>query len=117
MTKNSPRATAGELQEIVESWGQKTFLKKLSNSTYITTCCLGWFQEKISSSYKNNLKHIQLSDTTGTSNGTIFVFIFYSKDGFGKHGDKKYPMCTMKCTAVFLMLWAYISAGGSGRLV
>ncbi len=28
-----------------------------------------------------------------------------------------YPMCTMKYTAVFLMLWAYISAGGNGQHV
>ncbi len=34
-----------------------------------------------------------------------------TQDGFGAHRDKKYPMCTMKYTAVFLMLWAYISAG------
>ncbi len=45
MAKDSPRTTAGELQKIVESWGQKT-LKKWSNSTYITTCCLGGLQEK-----------------------------------------------------------------------
>ncbi len=37
----------GELQKIVESRGQKT-LKELSNSTYISTCCLGGFQEKFS---------------------------------------------------------------------
>ncbi len=37
-------------------------------------------------------------------------------DGFGEHRDKKYPMCIMKYT-VFLMLWAYISAGGPGNLV
>ncbi len=47
MAKDSPRTTAGELQKIVESRGQKT-LKKLSNSSYITTCCLGGFQEKLS---------------------------------------------------------------------
>ncbi len=35
--------------------------------------------------------------------------------GFGAHRDKKYPMCTMKYTAVFLMLWDYISAGGPGH--
>ncbi len=29
----------------------------------------------------------------------------------------KYPMCTMKYTAVFFILWAYISAGGPGHLV
>ncbi len=40
-----------------------------------------------------------------------------SQDGFGEHRDKMYPMCTIKYTAVFLMLWAYISAGGPGRLV
>ncbi len=28
-----------------------------------------------------------------------------------------YPMCTMKYTALFLMLWAYISSGGPGHLV
>ncbi len=71
MAKDSPRTTAGELQKIVESRGQKT-LKKISNSTYITTCCLGGLQEKKMLSPKNNLQHIQLSDTTGTSNGTGF---------------------------------------------
>ncbi len=30
---------------------------------------------------------------------------------FGEHRHKKYPMCTMKYTAVFLNLSAYISAG------
>uniref|UniRef100_A0A8C2HFM7 protein-tyrosine-phosphatase n=1 Tax=Cyprinus carpio TaxID=7962 RepID=A0A8C2HFM7_CYPCA len=37
-----------------------------------------------------------------------------TQDGFGEHREKKYPMCTMKYTAVFLMLWTYISAGGPG---
>ncbi len=46
MAKDSARTTAGELQKIVESQGQKTF--KVSNSTYIPTCCLGGFQEKLS---------------------------------------------------------------------
>ncbi len=35
-----------------------------------------------------------------------------TQDGFGEHRDKKYPMCTMKYTAVCFMLSAYISAGG-----
>ncbi len=48
MAKDSPRTTAGELQKIVESQGQKTF-KNMSNSTYITICCLGGFQEQLSS--------------------------------------------------------------------
>ncbi len=37
--------------------------------------------------------------------------------GFGEHRDKKYPLCTIKYTAVFFMLWAYISAGGPEHLV
>ncbi len=40
-----------------------------------------------------------------------------TQDGFGELRNKKYPMCTMKYTAVFFMLWAYISAGGPGPLV
>ncbi len=40
-----------------------------------------------------------------------------TQDGFGEHVDKKYPMCTIKYTAVFLMLWAYISAGGPENIV
>ncbi len=35
-------------ETIVESRGQKTFKKKMSNSTYITTCRLWGFQEKLS---------------------------------------------------------------------
>ncbi len=40
-----------------------------------------------------------------------------TQDEFREHKDKKYLMCTMKYTAVFLMLLAYISAGGPGYLV
>ncbi len=112
----TPRTTAGELQKIVKSLGQKT-LKKWSNITYITTC-LGGFQEKCSS--KNKLQHIQLSDTTGTSNGTGFYgqmklkncfLAANTQDGFGEHRDKTYPICPIKYTAVFFMLWAYIYVG------
>ncbi len=38
-----------------------------------------------------------------------------TQDGFGEHRDKKYPMCTMKYTAAFLMLWAYIFAVGPAK--
>ncbi len=48
MAKDSPRITAGELQRLVESWGQKP-KKKKSNIPYITTCCSGGFQGKFSS--------------------------------------------------------------------
>ncbi len=50
------------------------------------------------SSSKNKLQHIQLSDMTGTSNGTgfygqmklkeeLFSSSFETQDGFGEHGD------------------------------
>ena len=40
-----------------------------------------------------------------------------TQDGFGEHREIKYPMCTIKYTAVFFIFWAYISAGGPGHLV
>ncbi len=86
------------------------------------------FKKNYPHSSKNifSLQHIELSDTTGTSNGTGFYGQMKQKkenlaantqDGFGEHRDKKYPMCTMKYTAVFLMLTAYISARGPGHLI
>ncbi len=39
------------------------------------------------------------------------------KMGLVNMGIKKYSVYTMKYTAVFLMLWAYVSAGGPGHLV
>ncbi len=56
------------------------------------------FKKNYPSSSKNKLQHIQLSDTTGTSNGTGFYgqmklkMIFLAantQDGFGEHRDKK----------------------------
>ncbi len=44
----------------------------ISSIPYITTCCPGEFQEKLSSLIPKKLQHIQLSDTTGTSNVTSF---------------------------------------------
>ncbi len=54
---------------------------------------------------ENRRKQLSLANTANT------------RDGFGEHRDKKYPMCKMKYTAVFVMLWAYISAEGPGHLV
>ncbi len=59
-----------------------------------------------------------LASMVRCKNGLKMSFLAANtQDGFGEHRDKKYPMCTMKYTAVFLMLWAYISAGGPGHLV
>jgi len=37
-------------------------------------------------------------------------------DGFGANRHKKHPMPTVKYTAGSLIMWAYFSAGGTGRL-
>ncbi len=68
-------------------------------------------RKKSPSSSKNKLQHIQLSDTTGTTNRIGFygqmkqnkkeLLAANTQDGFGEHRDKKYPMSTMKYTAVF----------------
>ncbi len=126
MAKDSPRIIAVELQNIVESRGQKTLEKNCQ--TVPTSPHVVWegFKKNSPSSSKNKLQHIQLSDMTVTSNGTGFYDqmklkneLFSSKHArwFGEHRDKKYPMCTMKYTAVFFMLWAYFSAGGPEHLV
>ncbi len=71
MAKDSPRTTAGELQKIVESRGQKTLKKSQTAPTSPRVVWEG-FKKNSPSSSKNNLQHIQLSDMTGTSNGTGF---------------------------------------------
>jgi len=35
---------------------------------------------------------------------TKLFFAAHTQDGFGERRDKKYPMCTMKYTALFFML-------------
>ncbi len=127
MAKESSRTTTGELQKIVESRGQKTLKNCQTAPTSPHVVWEGFKKKKSPSSYKNKLQDIQLSDTAGTSNGTGFygqmkqkTLAFYQqtlKMGLVNTGIKKYLMCTIKYTAVFLMFWVYISAGGPGHLV
>ncbi len=83
MAKDSPRTTAGELQKIVESRGQKTFKNK-NGQTPPTSPHVVWesFKKNSPSSSKNKLQHIQLSDMTGTSNGTGFYGQMKLKNSF-----------------------------------
>ncbi len=48
MAKDSPRTTAGKLQKIVESRGQKTLKKIVKQHLHHHITCLGGFQEKFS---------------------------------------------------------------------
>ncbi len=71
MTKDSSRITAGELQRLVESWGQKP--EKINQTSPISPHVVReGFKKNSPHSSKNKLQQIQLSDTTGTSNGTGF---------------------------------------------
>ncbi len=72
MAKDSPRTTAGELQKIVESRGQKTYKKNGQTAPTSPNVVREGFKKNSPHSSKNNLQHIQLSDTTGTSNETGF---------------------------------------------
>ncbi len=127
VAKDSPRTTAGELQRLVESWGQKPKKIYTSNIPYITTCCSGGFQEKLSSLIQKQtpansvVRHdwnfkwhwLLLSDETEKR-------AFWQQThqmSLVQTGIKKYPMTTVKYTAGSLMLWACFSAGGPGYLV
>ncbi len=70
MAKDSPRTTAGELQKMVS--GSENLKKNYQTAS--TSLCVVWegFKKNYPSSSKNELQHIQLSDTTGYSNGTGF---------------------------------------------
>ncbi len=116
MAKDSPRTTAGELQKMVESRGQKTL--KTNCQTAPTSPHVVWedFKKNYPGSSKKkkkspaypvirhdwNFKWLLWSEETKINS----FLAANTQDGFGEHRDKKYSMCTMKYTALFLMLWA-----------
>ncbi len=127
MAKDSPRITTGELQRLVESWGQKPKKIYTSDSTYITTCCSGGFQEKFSSLIQ---KQTPANSVIRHDWNFKWHWLLWSheteKRAFWQQphqmslvqtGIKKYPMTTVKYTAGSLMLWACFSASGPEHLV
>ncbi len=54
MAKDSPRITAGELQRLVESWGQKPKKKKKKTSPKSPHVVSGGFKKNCPHSSKNN---------------------------------------------------------------
>ena len=71
MDKDSPRITAGELQRLVESRVSES-LKKYQTAPTSPQVVREGFKKNPLLSFRNNLQHIQLSDTTGSPNGTGF---------------------------------------------
>ncbi len=103
------------------SFGVRKPLKK-NSQTASTSPHVVWegFKKNSPHSSKNNLQHILLTDTNGTSNGTGFYGQMKLKNELFSSKHSRWMLmntCTMKYTAVFVMLWAYISAGGPGHLV
>ncbi len=94
MAKDSSRTTAGEFQKIVESRGQKT--KKIIVKQHLHHHMLfGRVSRKILLTHpKNNLQHIQLSDTTGTSNGTGFYGQMKLKNELFSSKHSRWVWCT-----------------------
>ncbi len=94
MAKDSPRITAVELQNIVESRGQKTLERNCQ--TVPTSPHVVWegFKKNSPSSSKNKLQHIQLSDMTGTSNGTGFYGQMKQKNELFSSKHSRWVWCT-----------------------
>ena len=72
VAKDSPRVTAGELQKIAESLVQKTVKKNCQTEPTSTHFVWEGYKKNSPSSFKNKLKHIQLSAKTGTLHGNGF---------------------------------------------
>ncbi len=126
VAKDSPRITAGELQRLVESWGQKPKKKKIKHPLY-HHMLFGRVSRKLSSLIQKQtpansvVRHdwnfkwhwLLLSDETEKR-------AFYQQThqmSLVQTGIKKYPMSTVKYTAGSLMLWACFSARGPEHLV
>ncbi len=112
-----PKTLQGsQLENCIDSWflGSES-LKKYQTAPTSPHVVWEGFKKNSPHSSKNKLQHIQLSDTTGTSNGTGFygqmklekksLLAANPPDGFGANRDKKYPMLTVKYTAGPIMLW------------
>ncbi len=102
VAKDSPRTTAGQLQKIVESRAQKA-LNKMVKQHLHHHMLFGRVSRKIILahpktnysifSYQTRLElRMGLASTVRWNKKNCFLAA-NTQDGFGKHGDKKYPIC------------------------
>ncbi len=82
--------------------------KIILKSSYITTSCLGGFQETTSALIKNKLQHIYLSDTAGTSKRTSFYAQINLKKSFLIH-DIQCSRFNVVCLFSYLRCWTSCS--------
>ncbi len=126
MAKDSPRITAGELQRLVESWGQKP--KKKNQTSPISP-------HVVREGFKKNCPHLIQKQTPANSVvrhdwnfkwDWLLLSDETEKIAFWQQPHqmslvqteiKKYPMSTVKYTAGSLILWACFSARGPEHLV
>ncbi len=96
MAKDSPRITAVELQNIVESRCQKTLEQNCQTVQSLHPPHVVWegFKKNSPSSSKNKLQHIQLSDMTVTSNGTGFYGQMKLKNELFSSKHSRWVWCT-----------------------
>ncbi len=119
MAKDSPRITAGELQRLVESWGQKPKKKKNQTSPISPHVVREGFKKNCPHSSKNNSSKFSCQTRLELQWHWLLLSDETEKKLFGSKptrmslvqtGIKKYPMSTVKSTAGSLMLWACFSA-------
>jgi len=92
------RTTAGELQKIVESRGQKTLKKKTVKQSLHHQMLFGRVSRKIILARPKTISGIfsyqtRLDLQMGLASKVSFLAA-NTQDEFGEHKDKKYPMCT-----------------------
>ncbi len=118
VAKDSPRTTAGELQKIVESWGQKT-LKKCQTAPTSPHVVWEGLEKKYSLIQKQtpaysvirhdwNFKWDWLYGQVKLK--TIRFLAANTQDGFGEHINKKYPMCCISDVVGLYFCWRSCSS-------
>ncbi len=128
VAKDSPRITAGELQKLVESWGQKPKKKKIKRPLH-HHMLFGRVSRKILLTHpKTNSSMFRYQTRLELQMALASMVRWNWKkkksflaanplDEFSTNRDNMYPMSTVKYTAGSLMLWACFSARGPEHLV
>ncbi len=108
--KDSPRIPAGELQKIVEFWGQKTLKKNFQTAPTSPHVVREGFKKNSPSSSKN--KHIFSYQTWLKLQMALASMVRWNKkmsllaantqDGFGEHRDKNSPCVQWNILLYFL---------------
>ncbi len=110
VAKDSSRTTAGELQKIVESRGQKTLKPHVVREGFKKNSPRSSKKQTPASSVIRHDWNVNGTGFYGQMKQKMSFLAANTQDGFVAHRDKKYPMCTMKymlyfwcCGPIFLL--------------